>query len=875
MSSLPSQNAIRQSKYISTKSTSIRKVTVDGRDMGPLFLTHNALVPFGNPLVFTDYHSVCLHFGSDAEEAKVAKIYFDYTESHTTKQTQISFARYESDITDSNGNVSVSTSSVVSSLVLKEDTYKSYTTSFWLGHILDSSAGEAGVKELYQSYVSNGTVGQNVGEVIGYRSPYLQGFNTYFAIVQTNDTKPRSEARTITLVYGGEVASYDELPTDKASVGSFYAIYVGVGSDGSAIYDRYVWWYDRLWRKLDGDLKEGSVVEVLDASGNAIFDVIHPTPTYELVPLYRLNRAKDLGTVDTLEDINDTESSFGDSYRVKSRDNTPYTYDGYRWYMRAITDTKKMKIRTFRIVGTNTVSDISTFYKENSNVGSKYLVASIKKIGIISCNNRGEVTVTNKGVTALDADDVPSMSEGDMYFVTSIRNDVVSDTAYVVRTNGKWQRLEYYVKDYDQPITSEADMEDSTPGDDSSASTDDDVVVDVGYETGIGYYLVSPTSIKIPLIFTIPMETYEDVAEKLQDTIRLYSEFESVSVAWVVDGTNGDGTVSGHFEVSSDDLIGLEGFTYRDSNSLNLSPNFGFVGSTLEVDGEYDYETKIEAIQRLVLDYNNFGSFAFIDDADPLEEIANWNVAENYKYLYSTSSSVDYIPSFSVVGTAVTLRGSSLSGVETPSSRSHEEVIPMAIFAATYYEISDSIKNFMFQTPEGFTPSVYSDSDKKRFDALNVNYVGRTQEHGRTRDYFQTGVCLDGSLLSVYCAEVWLQDRFSVTLLNLMLENEKLSPTTDSLVIVSSRMTVQIQAALANGMIQSTPTLANPTRVYVDQIAGADNAWQEVEKDGYALVLDFADNLAVGGGKCITYKFIYSKMGVRRFSSGTHAYREF
>lgn len=858
MSSLPSQNAIRQSKYISTKSISVRKESVDGRDLGPLFLTHNHLVPFGNPIVFMDYNSVCLYFGLESEEAKVAKIYFDYTESHTTKQTKISFARYETYATTETDNGERDVSTVVSSLVLKEDTYKSYTTSFRLGSILSGTDGEAGVLNLYKSYVDGGYVSKHEGEVIGYKSPYLQGFNTYFAIVQTNDTKPYMKPRTITLVFKGEVDSYEDLPVDSVSVGSFYSIVSGVNEDGTPSYVNYAWWYNNTWKKLESNQKEGSEVEVLDTSGNVIFDVVHVEPKYELVPLYRLNQANTIGSIDSLDDLELVSGSFGDTYIVKSRDNCTYTSDGYKWYMRAITDEKSEKIRVRKIVGTNDVADINTFYRSNARTNGtdniEHVVAIRKKSIGISCSNRGEV------VDYFSLTNLKGVSDGDMYWVDE-------KGCYYVQNKGLWISLNYFVMDYNLPITRASDLSDS-----SSSSADDVPTESEEVKTGIGYYDINPTSIKIPLILTNPMETYSDVAIALQNTMRLYEEFDGISVSWVNDG---NGSAGGHFEILSDDTIGFEGFSYNREDKTDLAVNFGFVGYEINTVREYNYESQEEAIQRVVLDYNDFGSFAFLDDASPSKSIARWNVAENYKFLYSTSTSVDEIPTFNVIGTATTLRGSSLSVHETLLTHSHEEVIPMAIFAATYYEISDSIKNFMFQTPEVFTPSVYSDSDKKRFDALNVNYVGRTQEHGRTRDYFQTGICLDGSLLSVYCAEVWLQDRFSVTLLNLMLESEKLSPTTDSLVIVSSRMTVQIQAALANGMIQSMPTLSNPTRVYVDQIAGVDNAWQEVEKDGYALVLDFADNLAVGGGKCITYKFIYCTMGVIRFISGTHAYREF
>ena len=868
--------AIRQSEYINSTTVSIRKTTVSSRDMGALFMTQNILVPFGNPISFKDYDSVCLYFGSSSEEAKVAKIYFGYTEAHTTKQTKISFGRY------SRG------SSTTSSLVIKEDTY---TYRFSLGPIFEPTCnwvsadgktetikGEEAVSRQWLRYQENGWVAEHEGEVLGYKPEHEQGHVTYFVIARTNENAVTRVKRTMTLDYHGEVASYDDLPKTGVNYGSFYVISPKDEQTDQLILqatattikrsrsrkrsktaaalaalpravqepERYAWWYTNKWVKLVPSQADGTVIDVVDTAGNPIYDTVRSEATFDLLPLYRLNSHSEQGSVATIAELEEQTASFGTTYTVKEKFNCPYTFDGYKWYKCAYTDTEADKVIVNKLVGSQNVADLSEFYCNYRRNNQEHINIQQTKLNTISCTNLG---------TKVFYSDLPllDVSQGDMYFIEE------KNCYYVYNSSGAWMSLDYYVKSCGLSITPQ-DEGDSSESGSSSPSPEPE---EEGTETGTGYYKTY-SQIRIPTLFTKYMEDYAVLADALQKEIRLYSDFESVSVDWVHDGTDSSGNEIGHFELTSEGSVGLSAIVYNPTEpETDFGKLFGFETQTYKKSAEYPCESALESIQRISTDYNDFGSFAFLDDTSADESIANWNLSENYKYLYSFSS--NSAPSFQCLGTAMTLRPS--------YTNTHEEVIPMAIFAATYYEISDSIKNFMFQQFDDFEPSVFTEANKKTYDAAFVNYIGRTQEHGRTRDYFQRGVCLDGTSLSIYCAEVWLQDKFTTVLLNLLLQNEKLSPNLNSLETVSAVMTPQIQLAIANGMIQVPSSLDDATKVYIDQLTGTEESWKEITKDGFALVLNIEDD-ELHGGKCFTYLLVYNKAGIIRHVNGLHAFRE-
>lgn len=792
--------AIKQSTYINTKSVGIRKEVIPNRDLGALFFTDNILVPFGNPLTFENYNTACLYFGSDADEARLAKLYFDYTEANTDKQTYISFARYKEGYVTSH------------SLCIKDP---KYTYKYSVYNIFESTAqwipengealtvtGKEAVELTLLLWQEKGWLPLHEGDILGYKSDKQHGYITYKAVVKS---KPEELVPIIKKdVKGRDYTTYEKIPAQ-----------------------------------------------------------------YEVVDVYRLSSHSLRGTVETVEDLEPLRavSNFGDTFKVKDKEYLEYTFDGVTWYQCIHIENQYSYVNEGRVIGSTEVGDLYSFNAINSRMGREHLILQQRLEHNISVTYRGDCATLDTLYSIEDA------TIGDMYFV-------VQNNKYYAYSNEDWIELEEYVQDMTMPIIPASEFESSSSsgeddGDSGSQSDSDILGGDGGVfpeeedfvstynpdETGIGYYYTNEQT-RIRTVYKNVFASYEEVAAALQESITKHSSLASVRVKWIDETPDENSPVVGHFEVYSEDSVGVVGFPY-DSDD-NLCKVFGFYGgSTYQKNyKKFVCENPAEAVNRVSGNWNNFGSFAFINTPSNYPEVAAWNITQNYKYLYSVA--VENTDNEKHLGTVKTL---------TSGYNRYETVIPMAILAATNFEDVDSIKNFMFQKIEGLEPTVTTDSEKVVYDKANINYIGRTQEHGTIRDFYQRGVCSDGSDLSVYCAEIWLQDNLTTALLNLLLQNEKVSPNIQSLGLASSVMIPCLQKALGNGMIQVPVVLDDVTKIYIDQITGQEGSWEEILKDGFALSLNIVDD-ANHGGKAISYTLIYHKAGVIRYINGLHAFRE-
>ena len=443
--------------------------------------------------------------------------------------------------------------------------------------------------------------------------------------------------------------------------------------------------------------------------------------------------------------------------------------------------------------------------------------------------------------------------------------------------------------------------------------------------TSASKYETKPLTYTIPISCRDEIDSYEALAALIQSKIRLMRGLESVSVYCV------KSYGKYHFEIEFEDTIGITSIISEDTDSTYVK-NLGLYGATVSDVSSHAKESAVDAIQRVTSMNNNYGSFAFMDepvydttvngganvtsyetpiDADDIEKLFAWNKAENFMFMCvvgiseNTTNNSDTdsdesntlrpldiysLPQNEIgLGNVVVVKGG--------ERRDYEEVVPMAVFAATMYDEEDSINSFMFKhfdtgtfTPTvGYTPTSFSEltkaeqwsaqnaerAKKALFDERNVNYIARTQEFGlQRRDYFQQGKCYDGMDISTYCSEVWLKDAFSTALLKLLMQNEKMSPTITTLNLASAVMTPVVTEAEENGMIVVPESpLDDKTRIYIDQQTGVEGAYEEIEKDGYLLQFDFADDTK-NGGKAIFYRFMYCKNGDIRKIEGLHAYRE-
>lgn len=270
---------------------------------------------------------------------------------------------------------------------------------------------------------------------------------------------------------------------------------------------------------------------------------------------------------------------------------------------------------------------------------------------------------------------------------------------------------------------------------------------------------------------------------------------------------------------------------------------------------------------------NNFGSFAFIPalTINQIVEAAQWNDAQNIMYQYHVPVTAANAASWSAAllgigGVALTL--------DTLATEYHE-MIPMAILAATAYDKRNSVQNYMFQQ-FGVTPTVTKNADANIYDPLRVNYYGRTQTAGQFLDFYQRGVMMgiatDAVDMNVFANEQWLKDEAGASIMELLLSLAKVSANTEGRSQLIAVLQTVIDQALFNGSISVGKTLNTTQKLYIGQITGDDNAWQQIQAIGYWFDVVFQSYVTTDGRtefKAV-YTLVYAKDDTIRKVEGTH-----
>jgi len=284
-------------------------------------------------------------------------------------------------------------------------------------------------------------------------------------------------------------------------------------------------------------------------------------------------------------------------------------------------------------------------------------------------------------------------------------------------------------------------------------------------------------------------------------------------------------------------------------------------------------QTITEALSSSAEASDNFGSFAFIPTLTTAQitEAATWNDTQNNKFMYCvpvTAANAAAV-SAAVIGLSGTAMTLSLTAGEYP------ELVPSIILAATNYNLRNSAVNYMFNA-FSLTPSVTSDADADTYDALRVNYYGRTQTAGQFIDFYQRGTLgggvNDATDQNTYANEIWLKDTAGSQIMTLLLALAKVSANNTGKIQLQGVLQSVIDSALFNGVISVGKPLTTIQKLYITQITGDDLAWHQVQGNGYWYGVTF-ESYTTGDGRTewkAVYTLVYSKDDVIRKVDGTH-----
>lgn len=308
------------------------------------------------------------------------------------------------------------------------------------------------------------------------------------------------------------------------------------------------------------------------------------------------------------------------------------------------------------------------------------------------------------------------------------------------------------------------------------------------------------------------------------------------------------------------------------SGGSDISVQLGWLSAATILGPGAAVQTITQVLNEVMIQNNNFGSFAFTATLTTLQitEAATVNKAYNELFMYSVPATTS---TATAIQTAITDIGGCTSTLLHPTLTQYEEMIPMMIMGATNYNNPNSTQNYMFQQFD-ITPSVTDSTTAGTYDALGVNYYANTQQAGQVVSLYQrgqmNGLATDAASQNSYANEVWLKGEMQSALLNLLLDLNKISANVRGQSQVLAICNGVIQLALNNGTISVGRQLTSTEILYITNATQDPNAWQQVQNIGYWITTTITSSVVDGKTQyAINYTLIYAQDNVVTKINGT------
>lgn len=362
--------------------------------------------------------------------------------------------------------------------------------------------------------------------------------------------------------------------------------------------------------------------------------------------------------------------------------------------------------------------------------------------------------------------------------------------------------------------------------------------------------------------------SYADVATALQTAIRAEagSQFTTAVVAY--DAGTGSFTFRSSEQEAADISISANG---------NLAVPLGWT-TAASPDPVFspgvDLTPIADALSASVDLSNNFGSFAFVDDLtnDQAAEASDWNAARNVEFMFCVGVA-DLAAASTLVADIAGNAGTAVS--LAPNAGEYDELLPMAILAATNYDLRNTVQNYMFQKGN-LSPKVFTNAEADSFDQIRVNYYGNTQTAGQQINFYQRGLLMGTDTapldMNTYANEIWLKDAAQSAIMGLLLALPRIPANAEGRGQVMAILQDPINRALTNGTISVGKPLTTQQKVFIGQVTGDPTAWHQVQTIGYWLDAVVEPFTGEGGNTefRIVYVLVYSKDDAVRKVEGTH-----
>ena len=270
---------------------------------------------------------------------------------------------------------------------------------------------------------------------------------------------------------------------------------------------------------------------------------------------------------------------------------------------------------------------------------------------------------------------------------------------------------------------------------------------------------------------------------------------------------------------------------------------------------------------------DNFGTFAFTSTLTQarVAAVAAQNDTYNVRFIYSVpiaqaDAATYYAALANIGGVATTL---------SPLATEFPELLPAAILAATVYSKRNAVQNYMYQQAS-LTPSVSTNAVADTMDNNRVNYYGRTQTAGQMIDFYQRGVMMglavDPVDMNTYANEMWFKDAAGAAIMSLLLSAARVSANVTGRSQLLAVLQNVIEQATFNGVISVGKPLTTIQKLYIGNLTGDDQAWQQVYRLGYwvdCVLQSYTTQDSRTEWKAV-YTLIYSKDDAIRKVEGSH-----
>ena len=270
---------------------------------------------------------------------------------------------------------------------------------------------------------------------------------------------------------------------------------------------------------------------------------------------------------------------------------------------------------------------------------------------------------------------------------------------------------------------------------------------------------------------------------------------------------------------------------------------------------------------------NNFGSFTFIGRPMTMPEIVEAaKIAHNSNMQFMLCLGVTAEQAEDYYEALKGYSGVALTLLPEEAPEEYHEMMPMILLAATDYRAVNGTLNYMFHQFTTLNPTVTTTPVSNQYDALHVNYYGRTQQAGQKIDFYQRGIlCGEVQDMNIFANEMWMKDQAAVSLFNLLMALPKISANKKGRAQIIGCLQSVIEMALYNGTISVGKVLNYTQRAYIKELTNDDKAWSQIENVGWWLNVWFEQQTINQLIEWVArYRLVYAKDDIIRKVDGQH-----